>query len=160
VELEVPFFFLLPLAERNWPDGIGKSHFLQCNRNLPAIRCSSGIQLDHRTSSGGRSQCKSISEANGMIMRHASQSRQPAFVRRGSRVDKNLANFLLLFTANIKPKPACPMDGNSQQTAHNRQVLQHHRLLHSRLLRRETPAESGMENQGGRDQEKKEKQCG
>src|SRR5215813_8172836 len=52
------------------------------------------------------------------------------------------------------------MDGNSQQTAHNRQVLQHHRLLHSRLLRRETPAENGMENQGGRDQEKKEKQCG
>src|SRR5215510_14111820 len=50
------------------------------------------------------------------------------------------------------------MDGNSQQTAHNRQILQHHHLLEPYLLWRETTSESGMEDQGSRYEEQEKKQ--
>src|SRR5713101_2424240 len=76
------------------------------------------------------------------------------------RFKSSWRDLLLLLSSGIKAQAARTVDGDGQQSPHDRQVLQQHRLLHLHLLRRETPAESGMENQGGRNQEKKEQQGG
>jgi hypothetical protein len=90
IDLEIPLGLLFLCRKRQRVNGIGQPKLLQCDGDLPAIRCGGGVEVDHGASFGVRGEV------------HAPQTRESSDLNRACHCGGKLRSLSIFASGRVE----------------------------------------------------------